>query len=225
MSEEVLRGDGLSKSYRNGRDLTRVLKGVDLSVSRGETLAIVGASGAGKTTLLYLLGGLIQPTAGHVVLGGEDLYSLSDSALSKVRNRKVGFVFQTHNLMPELTALENASLPLMVAGKSRKRARQTARQLLTEVGLSHRLHHKPGELSGGEQQRVAVARALVGQPDLVLADEPTGNLDKVNSDAIFELLINTSRARNSALVLVTHNEALSARADRVIRMEDGQIAA
>jgi lipoprotein-releasing system ATP-binding protein len=223
MNSLALAADGLGKRYGSGAERTEVLKGVDLRVSRSELVAVVGPSGAGKTTLLYLLGGLARPSSGHVSLGGSAFSSLADSEISKLRNQKLGFVFQSHNLLPELNAVDNVALPLRVGGKGAAQAAQVARQLLQEVGLGHRLRHKPGELSGGEQQRVAVARALVNRPDVVLADEPTGNLDRTNSEAVFELLLQTTRSRGQAVVMVTHNDELAARADRIVRMRDGRI--
>jgi lipoprotein-releasing system ATP-binding protein len=200
-----------------------VLRGVDFSVRRGETVAVVGPSGAGKTTLLYLLGGLARPSGGRVLIGGEDFYALSDGEASRRRNRSIGFVFQFHHLLPELPALDNVALPLMMAGHMMRTAREEARRLLLEVGLAPRAHHKPGELSGGEQQRVAIARALANQPEVLLCDEPTGNLDRATADAVHDLLLASAAFRNQALVLVTHNEALAKRATRVVRMEDGRI--
>jgi lipoprotein-releasing system ATP-binding protein len=200
-----------------------VLKGVDLKVGRGEMVAVVGPSGAGKTTLLYMLGGLSKPSSGSVSLGGSVISALGDAEASRLRNQKLGFVFQAHNLLPELSAQDNVALPLRVGGKSAFKAGQAARQLLQEVGLGHRLAHKPGELSGGEQQRVAVARALVCRPDVVLADEPTGNLDRSNSEAVFELLLQSTRSRGQAVVMVTHNDELAGRADRIVRMRDGKV--
>jgi lipoprotein-releasing system ATP-binding protein len=223
MSSSALVADKLSKHYGAGAERTDVLKSVDFSVEKGELVAVVGPSGAGKTTLLYLLGGLARPSSGSVSLGGNAFGGLSDAALSRLRNQRLGFVFQSHNLLPELGAQDNVALPLRVGGKSPSAAAAVARQLLQEVGLGQRLRHKPGELSGGEQQRVAVARALVMRPDLVLADEPTGNLDRANSEAVFELLRSTTRSRGQAVVMVTHNDELAARADRVVRMRDGKI--
>ena len=223
MSSAALLAQGLTKHYGEGAERTEVLRGVDLKVGRGELVAVVGPSGAGKTTLLYLLGGLARPSAGSVTVSGSMFSSLGDAEISRLRNQKLGFVFQTHNLLPELDAEDNVALPLRVGGKGAAAAAATARQLLQEVGLGHRLGHKPGELSGGEQQRVAVARALVGRPDLLLADEPTGNLDRANSDAVFELLQQTARDRGQAVVMVTHNDELAARADRIVRMRDGRV--
>jgi lipoprotein-releasing system ATP-binding protein len=223
MSSLALIAEGLFKSYGRGADRTEVLKGVELQVKRSEMVAVVGPSGAGKTTLLYLLGGLARPTRGSVSVSGSVFSALSDAQLSRLRNQKLGFVFQSHNLLPELSAQENVALPLRVGGKSSSSALVAARQLLQEVGLGHRLRHKPGELSGGEQQRVAVARALVTHPDVVLADEPTGNLDHSNSDAVFDLLFQTTRSRGQAVVMVTHNDALARRADRIVRMGDGKV--
>lgn len=223
MSDLVLVTRNLVKTYTNGGASTDVLKGVDLEVRRGELVAVVGPSGAGKTTLLYLLGGLASPSSGTVEVAGQSLAGLRDSALSKIRNQKLGFVFQSHHLLPELSALENVALGLRVAGKSESQATQAAKQLLLEVGLAGRLKHKPGELSGGEQQRVALARAMVTRPDVVLADEPTGNLDRANSEAVFELLKDSTRNRGQAVVMVTHNDELAGRADRVVRMRDGKI--
>jgi lipoprotein-releasing system ATP-binding protein len=223
MSSLALLASSLTKSYGRGVERTQVLDGVDLEVERGELVAVVGPSGAGKTTLLYLLGGLARPSSGNVAVGGRSFGALSDSELSRLRNQKLGFVFQSHNLLPELSAQDNVALPARVGGKSASQSALMARQLLQEVGLGHRLRHKPGELSGGEQQRVAVARALVMRPELVLADEPTGNLDRANSEAVFGLLQETARTRGQAVVMVTHNDELAARAGRIVRMRDGKI--
>jgi lipoprotein-releasing system ATP-binding protein len=221
--EEALRAQGLVKVYPGLGTETHVLRGVDLSVGRGELVAVVGPSGAGKTTLLYMLGGLARPSGGEVWLDGQPIFRLSDEALSSLRNRRLGFVFQYHHLLPDLDASDNVALPLRVSGASRREARQKARALLQTVGLGHRLEHKPGELSGGEQQRVAMARALVLDPAVILADEPTGNLDKANSEGVFDLLRAATREGRQAVVMVTHNPALAKRADRTVRMEDGVI--
>jgi lipoprotein-releasing system ATP-binding protein len=223
MSSAALQAEGLYKYYGRGSERTEVLRGVSLEVRRGELVAVVGPSGAGKTTLLYLLGGLARPSKGAVSIGGQLFSSLSDTALSRLRNQRLGFVFQSHNLLPELSALDNVALPLQIGSKGRGAAQSAARQLLQEVGLGQRMQHKPGELSGGEQQRVALARALAMRPDVLLADEPTGNLDATNSNAVFELLLETTRQRGQAVVMVTHNDALAQRADRIVKMADGRI--
>src|SRR5688500_1453979 len=213
----------LTKSFKMaGLELT-VLKGINFMIGRGEMLAIVGASGAGKSTLLHILGTLDRPTSGTVLFEGQDLFQLSDQRQAEFRNRSIGFVFQFHHLLPEFTALENVCLPAYIQNRSAGDVDGEARSLLKDVGLEHRLTHKPGELSGGEQQRVAVARALIQQPNLVLADEPTGNLDTHTGDALFNLMRTLNRARGITFVIVTHNEKLSAQADRIIHMEDGQI--
>jgi lipoprotein-releasing system ATP-binding protein len=218
-----LKATGLVKDYAGGGSATRALKGVDFSVAGGELCAVVGPSGAGKTTLLYLLGGLARPSQGEVWVGGEPIFQLEDGALSRLRNRRLGFVFQYHHLLPEFDATDNVALPLRVGGLKAEAARKRARDLLKRMGLGGRLDHRPGELSGGEQQRVAIARALITDPAVLLADEPTGNLDKANSDAVFVLLQQAAKAGGQAVVLVTHNADLARRADRVVRMEDGAI--
>jgi lipoprotein-releasing system ATP-binding protein len=200
-----------------------ILKGIDLEISRGELLCIVGASGVGKSTFLHLLGGLDRPTAGTVEFEGRDLFALNDNQLAAFRNLRVGFVFQFHHLLPEFTALENAMMPLLIQGKSWDEAARIAADLLSKVGLGERLSHRPGELSGGEQQRVAVARALIMKPDLVLADEPTGNLDSRTADEVFLLMRDLNKQFGHTFVLVTHNEKLAAQADRIVRMVDGKI--
>jgi lipoprotein-releasing system ATP-binding protein len=213
----------LTKSFQMaGLELT-VLKSINLTIARGEMLAIVGASGAGKSTLLHILGTLDRPTSGTVLFEGQDLFQLSDQKQAEFRNRRIGFVFQFHHLLPEFTALENVCLPAYIQNRSGSDVQADATSLLKDVGLDHRMSHKPGELSGGEQQRVAVARALIQQPNLVLADEPTGNLDTHTGDALFALMRTLNRSRGITFVIVTHNEKLSAQADRIIHMEDGQI--
>ena len=214
----------LHKSFHLDRTEVHVLNGVTLEIKRGELVAIVGASGVGKTTLLHILGTLDRPTSGAVRYDGEDLFARTDQALAEFRNRKIGFVFQFHHLLPEFTAVENTMMPALIQRQGTEEARAAAEAILKEVGLGHRLEHRTGELSGGEQQRVAVARALVLRPDLVLADEPTGNLDTHTGDEVFRLMRDLNRARGITFVIVTHNEALSSQADRIIRMVDGRIA-
>jgi len=211
------------KSFQMGTHVLPVLKGIHLEIARGEMLAIVGASGAGKSTLLHIMGTLDRPTSGSVFYNGQDLFQQSEREQAEFRNRRIGFVFQFHHLLPEFTALENTYLPALIQHRPLGEARREAIQLLKEVGLENRLHHKPGELSGGEQQRVAVARALMQRPDLVLADEPTGNLDTHTGEALFTLLRQLNRTCGTAFVIVTHNEKVSAQADRIVRMEDGVI--
>jgi len=213
----------LQKTFSMGTHTLPVLTGINLEIARGEMIAIVGASGAGKSTLLHMLGTLDRPTSGSVLFDGQDVFALPEDAQAEFRNKRIGFVFQFHHLLPEFTALENTFLPALIQNRPEGDAQAEAIQLLTDVGLSERLHHKPGELSGGEQQRVAVARALMQRPDLVLADEPTGNLDTHTGEALFGLLRKLNKTRGTTFVIVTHNDKLSAQADRIIRMEDGQI--
>jgi lipoprotein-releasing system ATP-binding protein len=213
----------LHKSFPMGEQTLTVLKGIDLTIERGELIAVVGASGAGKSTLLHILGLLDRPSKGTVCFEGQDLFQLSEAAQAEFRNRRIGFVFQFHHLLPEFTALENACMPALIQRREPQEVRQEAIGLLKDVGLGPRLQHKPGELSGGEQQRVAVARALLQKPDLVLADEPTGNLDTHTGDALFALMRELNKARGTTFVIVTHNDKLSAQADRILHMQDGQI--
>jgi lipoprotein-releasing system ATP-binding protein len=220
----ILEAEGLRKVYQGGDGLPiEVLSGVDLSVSRGEFVAIVGSSGSGKSTLLHLLGALDTPSAGTVQLDGRRYSDLDPDALAMVRNRKIGFVFQFHHLLREFTALENVMLPLLIAGEQEARARSRAEELLAAVGLAGRMSHRPAALSGGEQQRAAVARALAADPLLVLADEPSGNLDTANSERLHQLFGRLSREFETALVVVTHNRSLAARADRVLSLEGGRL--
>ena len=222
-SGAMIKVGNLHKSFQMNGYTLDVLKGITLDIARGEMIAIVGASGAGKSTLLHMLGTLDRPTRGSVLFDGQDVFALSEDAQAEFRNKRIGFVFQFHHLLPEFTALENTFLPALIQNRQAAEAQEEATQLLADVGLSERLHHKPGELSGGEQQRVAVARALMQRPDLVLADEPTGNLDTHTGEALFELLRKLNKTRGTTFVIVTHNDKLSAQADRIIRMEDGQI--
>ncbi len=219
----LLEAKGLCKSFGAGAGKVDVLKDINLSVAAGETIALVGASGAGKSTLLHILGTLDRPTSGQVLFGGEEVFRQSDNALARFRNRTIGFVFQFHHLLPEFSAIENAIMPLLISGMKRDEAEGIATKLLSEVGLSHRLTHKPGELSGGEQQRVAIARALVHSPQLLLADEPTGNLDMKTSEGVHELLSEIHATKGVTLVIVTHNERLAAGMGRTIRLMDGRI--
>ncbi|MDD2501108.1 MAG: ABC transporter ATP-binding protein [Geobacter sp.] len=219
----LLEVSGLCKDYRMGADTVQVLRGIDLEISSGTTTALVGASGAGKSTLLHILGALDRPSSGRVTYKGQDLFARSDRELADFRSCSIGFVFQFHHLLPEFTALENVMLPALIARKDRRQAEQQARALLTEVGLGHRLNHRPGELSGGEQQRVAIARALVLEPELLLADEPTGNLDAKTSETIYELLVKIQKQTGVSMIVVTHNEGIAARMERVVRLLDGLI--
>ncbi|HEV8310958.1 MAG TPA: ABC transporter ATP-binding protein [Methylomirabilota bacterium] len=214
--------EGLEKEFRTGAEALRVLKGVTLTVYQGEFLAIVGASGVGKSTLLHLLGALDRPTAGRVLVRGVDLFARSDVELTRFRRDEVGFVFQLYNLLAEFSALENAMLPALIQRRSAAEARQLALDALREVGLTERVEHRPNELSGGEQQRVALARALVARPALIVADEPTGNLDPKTSEGVFELFGRLQAERGVTFVVATHNLELARRADRVVRLVDGR---
>jgi ABC-type lipoprotein export system ATPase subunit len=211
------------KTYRMGRRLIEVLRGVDLTIEAGEFLAVRGASGAGKSTLLHLVGGLDTPTAGEIWIGGERLDRMTGTVLSRFRNRRVGFVFQAYHLLPELNALENVCLPARMARVSARQAETAGRELLGRVGLGDRLDHRPYELSGGEQQRVAIARALINQPDLVLADEPTGNLDSRTGGEIIDLLCALREERGVTLVVATHDGQVAGRAPRVMELVDGRL--
>jgi lipoprotein-releasing system ATP-binding protein len=221
----VLETIDLAKTFVGGDGgLITVLDGVNLQVARGEMVAIVGASGAGKSTLLHLVGALDRPTRGAVVIDGERIDGLPDDALSALRNRRVGFVFQFHHLLREFTALENVMMPLRIAGWEPRRSEARAVELLARVGLAGRAKHRPSQMSGGEQQRTAVARALAVDPAIVLADEPSGNLDHANSERLHDLFVELSRDLEIAMVVVTHNRSLAARADRVLVLEDGRLA-
>ncbi len=214
---------GLYKSYGSGEARVEVLRGVDLAVMEGETVAVLGASGVGKSTLLNIMGALDRPTRGEVLYRDEPIFRFDEKRLASFRNRNIGFVFQFHHLLPEFNALENVMLPALIGGVDYREARKRAERLLVEVELGKRLFHKPGELSGGEQQRVAVVRALVQTPEVVLADEPTGNLDTRTGEEVFNLLLEMNRSRGVTLVMVTHNESLARRLKRSIEMRDGRV--
>jgi len=218
---DVVVAAGLVKDYASGEQLLHILRGVALNVAAGETVAVVGESGAGKTTLLNLLGGLDRPTAGAVTVGGTDLFGMSDAARARFRSRAIGYVFQFHHLLPEFTALENIMLPLLIAGTTAGRAEKKARAQLAAVGVGSRERHRPAKLSGGERQRVAVARALVTQPAVVLADEPSGNLDEKTADQLHDLLFRLNAELGQTFVVVTHNAAFAARCGRTLRLAGG----
>jgi lipoprotein-releasing system ATP-binding protein len=228
MNDNLLITKDLHKTYRSGVKEVRAVNGISLEIKKGRSIAIVGPSGAGKSTLMHILGGLDKPTSGKVLLGDTDIYRLADKDRARVRNERIGFVFQFYHLLPEFTALENVMLPILIKGQgSRVKGqglKEKAKNILKSVGLEHRLDHLPSRLSGGESQRVAIARALINEPDILLCDEPTGNLDSKNSDSIYELLFDIKSKSNSTLVIVTHDEKLASKVDDVIRLKDGKFA-
>jgi lipoprotein-releasing system ATP-binding protein len=224
MAESFIVVRELTRSFFKDSQIIEVLRGIDLEVKKGETLAIKGTSGVGKSTLMHIMGTLDRPTTGTVLYAGEEVFRFNERELAGFRNRMIGFVFQFHHLLPELTALENVMMPALIQGMPRDRAAVLAREMLGELGLSERLRHKPGELSGGEQQRVAIGRSLVLRPQVVLADEPTGNLDRRTGEAVEDLLLDMNRQLQATLVVVTHNPSLSRKMDRELEVVDGRIA-
>jgi lipoprotein-releasing system ATP-binding protein len=219
----VLEAQGVRRSFRQGPVDLQVLQGLNFAVGAGERIAIIGASGSGKTTLLQILGGLDKPTAGIVRIAGSDIHSLDEKARGELRNRTLGFIYQFHHLLPEFSALENVAMPLLIRRTPRQEAEQTARAILERVGLGERLTHRPHELSGGERQRAAVARALVTAPRIVLADEPTGNLDGGNAEAVFAMMLELNREFATSLIVVTHDRKLAGRMDRILELERGNL--
>ncbi len=219
----VLSCVGISKSYRQGSEKLTVLDGVDLEISAAENIAILGASGTGKSTLLHILGGLDEPNAGEVIIAGKSLWQQSATKREKLRNQQLGFIYQFHHLLPEFTALENVAMPLLIRGEKADQAASIAASQLEAVGLGQRLNHKPGELSGGERQRAAVARALAGQPAIILGDEPTGNLDQMNASLVWDLMLDLNRVNKTSLVLVTHDPKLANRMDKLYELNQGKL--
>ncbi len=221
----VLECQAVERRFQEGRSILEVLSGIDLEIQPAETVAIVGASGSGKTTLLQILGGLDEPSSGEVFVGGKSMHGASDISKGELRNRYIGFVYQFHHLLPEFTAEENVAMPLMIRRMTRPQALVEARVLLARVGLDGRLTHKPGELSGGERQRAAVARALITRPRIVLADEPTGNLDAGNGEHVLSLMLELNRELHTSLVIVTHDQSIAERMDRILELRDGKLHA
>ncbi|MBA7598733.1 ABC transporter ATP-binding protein [candidate division WOR-3 bacterium] len=222
-NEVLIKGINIRRVFVTGKERLEVLKGIDVTFKKGMIHTIVGPSGAGKSTLLHILGGLDRPTEGKVILDNSSLYDFPDRELSRIRNKKIGFIFQFHHLLPEFSALENVMMPSVIDAMNAKKARKVAENLLVKVGLSDRFDHKPNELSGGEKQRVAVARALVNNPSVIFADEPTGNLDSKNSDLLLSMLLELNRSEGITLIVVTHNKDIANKIGNVIKMKDGKI--
>jgi lipoprotein-releasing system ATP-binding protein len=219
----ILKAVEVYKAFQNGPETTEVLRGINLEVQQGEVVIIIGPSGVGKSTLLHLIGSLDKPSSGEIHINGHNVFEMQDQKLASFRNKNIGFVFQFHHLLPEFTALENVMLPGMMYEKDLASIEKNARQLLSEVALNDRLHHKPNQLSGGERQRVAVARALINRPKLVLADEPTGNLDRKNSESLYRLILDLNKKFSQTFIIVTHNELMAEKASKVIELEYGQV--
>ncbi|MGD0565742.1 MAG: ABC transporter ATP-binding protein [Candidatus Goldiibacteriota bacterium] len=219
----ILTARDIRKSFVTGKNQLNVLKDINLEINRGELVMLIGPSGSGKSTLLSILGGLSRPTSGRVIISNDDIYGLNDDRLAALRNKRMGFVFQFHHLLPEFTAMENVIMPALMSGMRKKAASEKAKKLLITMGLGGRLLHRPSELSGGEQQRVAIARALINDPDIIFADEPTGNLDKANSEIIHKIILDFNKSFKQTFVIVTHNEALTSYGNRVFIIDDGYL--
>lgn len=217
----ILAARDIRKSFVTGKNQLNVLKDINLEINKGELVMLVGPSGSGKSTLLSILGGLSRPTNGRVVISNDDIYALNDDRLAGLRNKRMGFVFQFHHLLPEFSSIENVMMPALMAGTRKREASEKAKKLLITMGLGGRLLHRPSELSGGEQQRVAIARALINDPDIIFADEPTGNLDKANSEIVHKIILDFNRSFNQTFIIVTHNEALTSYGNRVLLIDDG----
>lgn len=222
MSNFILSARHLGKTYREGNSVLHVLEDINLELNAGESLAIIGASGSGKSTLLNSLGGLDKPTQGSVHINDKDINSISELERCRLRNQHLGFIYQFHHLLPEFTALENVCMPLLIGNKDVAQSKQLAKQVLSEMGLGQRLHHKPGELSGGERQRAAIARALIHKPQCILADEPTGNLDRKTAEQVTDIIAELNKTHNTALIVVTHDLHIAERMDRTLELEDGR---
>jgi lipoprotein-releasing system ATP-binding protein len=219
----ILAARDIRKSFVTGKNQLNVLKDINLEINKGELVMLIGPSGSGKSTLLSILGGLSRPTNGHVIISNDDIYALNDDRLAGLRNKRMGFVFQFHHLLPEFNSIENVMMPALMAGTRKREASEKAKKLLITMGLGGRLLHRPSELSGGEQQRVAIARALINDPDIIFADEPTGNLDKANSEIVHKIIIDFNRSFNQTFIIVTHNEALTSYGNRVLLIDDGYL--